>query len=50
MGKEALADIVDGNVTGPVYFSRWTEKRQGKTEKFMLADLRNKNKTKEQAT
>ena len=30
LGKEALADIVDGNVTGPVYFSRWAQKKQGK--------------------
>jgi geranylgeranyl pyrophosphate synthase len=49
MGKEALADIVAGNVTGPVYLSLWTEQKRGGSGKFMLNELRNRNKTKAQA-
>jgi len=30
MGKESLSDIIEGNVTGPVYFSLWSEQKQGK--------------------
>lgn len=46
MGKENLADIIEGNVTGPVFFSVLSESKHGKTSKYMLNELRSKNKTK----
>lgn len=49
MGKENLADIREGNVTGPVYFSLLAEEKEVKTSSFMMNQLREKNKTKDQA-
>ena len=49
MGKENLADIVEGNVTAPVYFSFLEEIKLGKPSPFLLGELRKKDKTKEAA-
>ena len=49
MGKENLADIREGNVTGPIYFSLLAEEKEGKTSSFMMNQLREKNKMKDQA-
>lgn len=49
MGKESLADIVEGNVTGPVYFSLLSEQKEGKSSNYNLKDLKTKKKSKNDA-
>jgi len=46
MGKEGLADIIEGNVTAPVYFSLWTDKKQGKIDSKIMNSLKTVKKTK----
>lgn len=47
MGKENLADIAEGNITGPVYFSLHSESLRGKQESYIISELRSKKKSKE---
>lgn len=47
MGKENLADIAEGNITGPVYFSLLSESLKEKQESYVISELRSKKKSKE---
>lgn len=47
MGKENLADIAEGNITGPVYFSLLSESLRGKQASYIISELRSKKKFKE---
>lgn len=48
MGKEEVADIRQGNVTAPVYFTLYHEKKD-KPISERIKELKRKNKTKEEA-